>query len=164
MPHSSPPLRIRRAALRDLSSLGRLGASLVRIHHEFDPRRFFPPGSNPERGYANFLATQLRERGAVLLVAEFEGEVAGYLFGAIEPRSWKDLRDKCGYVHDLVVDERSRGSGIGTALLEAAVSWFAKRGIRQVTLSTASGNDAAQRLFRKAGFRPTMVEMTRDID
>jgi ribosomal protein S18 acetylase RimI-like enzyme len=156
--------KIRRAALRDLSSLGRLGASLVRIHHEFDPRRFFPPGSNPEREYANFLATQLRARNSVIIVADEDGAVAGYLFGAIEPRSWKDLRDKAGYVHDLVVDARARGTGIGSALIDAGVAWFRKRGVRQVVLSTAQGNEPAQRLFRRAGFRPTMIEMTRDLE
>lgn len=157
-------LKIRRAVLRDLSSLGRLGASLVRLHHEFDPRRFFAPGSHPERGYAEFLGTQLRARRAVLLVAELDGAVAGYLFGAIEPRSWESLRDKAGYVHDLAVDEHARRAGVGSSLLEAAFAWFAGRGVRQVVLSTAWGNETAQRVFRRAGFRPTMIEMTRDLE
>ena len=161
---STVALKIRRAALRDLSSLGRLGASLVRMHHEFDPRRFFAPGSHPERGYAEFLATQLRARRAVVLVAEMDEAVVGYLFAAIEPRSWKDLRDEGGYVHDLVVDPHARKSGVGSALLEAVFAWFAGRGVRQVVLSTAWGNETAQRVFRRAGFRPTMIELTRDLE
>jgi RimJ/RimL family protein N-acetyltransferase len=33
-----------------------------------------------------------------------------------------------------------------------------------VVLSTAVRNEAAQRLFARAGFRPTMIEMTRELD
>ena len=34
-------------------------------------------------------------------------------------------------------------------------------GAPRVVLSTMVGNEAAQRLFRQCGFRPTMLEMTR---
>ena len=40
---------IRRATRADLPALGRLGAMLVRTHHEFDPNRFFA-----ERFIANY--------------------------------------------------------------------------------------------------------------
>lgn len=38
------------------------------------------------------------------------------------------------------------------------------RGAPQVVLSTAERNEAARRLFARAGFRPTMIEMTRELD
>jgi ribosomal protein S18 acetylase RimI-like enzyme len=40
---------------------------------------------------------------------------------------------------------------------------LADRGAPRVVLSTAERNGAAQRLFELAGFRRTMVEMTRDL-
>jgi ribosomal protein S18 acetylase RimI-like enzyme len=49
-------------------------------------------------------------------------------------------------------------------LLDAAVSALQARGARQVVLSTAEKNEAAQRLFDRAGFRRTMIEMTRELD
>ena len=39
---------------------------------------------------------------------------------------------------------------------------FEAKGAPRVVLSTAEGNKAAQRLFARAGFRRTMIEMTRD--
>jgi len=36
------------------------------------------------------------------------------------------------------------------------------RGLSQIVLATAERNEAAQRFFASAGFRRTMIEMTRD--
>jgi ribosomal protein S18 acetylase RimI-like enzyme len=84
------------------------------------------------------------------------------VFAGIEPESWKELRHEAGYIHDLVVDERHRGRAIGGALIGRAVDWFRARGSARVMLWTAVSNAAAQKLFRAAGFRPTMIEMTLD--
>lgn len=156
-------MTIRPATTADLPALGRLGAHLMRVHHEFDRLRFLAPGDDPERGYAWFLGTQLEDADAVLLVADDDGGVIGYVWAAIEPLSWKDLRDTCGYVHDLVVDPGARGRGAGRALLDAAVDWLRGRGMPRVVLGTAEQNVVARTLFARAGFRPTMIEMTREL-
>jgi GNAT superfamily N-acetyltransferase len=155
-------INIRPAEERDLPVLGRLGAQLVRTHHEFDRQRFMAPGAGIEEGYGWFLGSQLGEPDAVVLVAERDGEVLGYVFGGIEPRSWKELRESAGFVHDLVVVEEARGQGIGGRLLEAAAAWLEGRGAPRVMLWTAHANHAAHSLFGKLGFRPTMIEMTRE--
>jgi RimJ/RimL family protein N-acetyltransferase len=41
---------------------------------------------------------------------------------------------------------------------------LAVRGAPRVVLWTAARNEAAQRLFTEAGFRHTMIEMTRELD
>lgn len=155
---------IRRAQRRDLPSLGRLGALLLRTHHGFDSRRFMAPGDRPEQGYAWFLGTQLDRDDTVVLVAEREGRVLGYAYAGIEAQSWKELRDEAGFVHDVIVDPEARGVGMGRALLDGAVRWLAGRGMPRVVLWTASRNQDAQRLFARLGFRPTMLEMTRELD
>ena len=154
---------VREALEADLPELGRLGAMLMRVHHEFDPARFMTPGPNPERGYAWFLGTQLELDDVVILVAEGEGRVLGYVYAAVEPQSWKELRDKAGFIHDVVVDPDGRRRGVATALVEAAVVWLRGRGMPRVVLGTASRNTAAQRLFERLGFRSTMIEMTREL-
>ena len=47
-------------------------------------------------------------------------------------------------------------------LLRATLETLADRGAPQVVLWTAARNEAAQRLFAAAGFRRTMIEMTRE--
>jgi GNAT superfamily N-acetyltransferase len=160
---ADPPFVIRRATERDAPALGRLGALLMRVHYSFDPQRFLPPGSNPEAGYGRFLKSQLRDQDSVVFVAERAGTVVGYVFASLEPLSWKELRDACGFVHDVAVDEAGRRLGIATALIEAAVEWLRSRGAPRVVLWTADRNAPARRLFEQLGFRPTMVEMTREL-
>jgi ribosomal protein S18 acetylase RimI-like enzyme len=159
----SEAIVIRKATEVDLPTLGRLGALLLRIHHEFDAQRFMAPGPDPEGGYAWFLGTQLREEDAVVLVAERQGSVVGYVYASLEPQSWKELREACGYIHDVVVDQRGRRNGVGTALVEAAADWLREHGAPRVVLGTAQRNEGAQRLFERLGFRRTMVEMTREL-
>jgi ribosomal protein S18 acetylase RimI-like enzyme len=153
---------IRRAEERDLPALGRLGALLVRVHHQFDPPRFMAPGPSIEEGYAWFLGSQLDDPDVVVYVAERAGVVVGYVYAGIEPKSWKELREEAGFVHDVVVDPGARGAGIGGRLVEEAARWLEERGVPRVMLWTAEANAAAQRLFARLRFRRTMVEMTRE--
>jgi GNAT superfamily N-acetyltransferase len=160
MPTSST---IRLAASADLPALGRLGATLMRTHHDFDPQRFMDPGTDPADGYAWFLGRQLKDDDVVIFVAEQQGEVVGYVYAGLEPISWKELRDACGFIHDVVVDERARRGGTATALIEAAVEWLRERGAPRVMLWTAEQNPGAQQLFARLGFRRTMIEMTKEL-
>jgi GNAT superfamily N-acetyltransferase len=157
------PFRIRRATEADAEPLGRLGALLMRTHYDMDSDRFLTPGGSPEAGYAHFLRGQLEDDEVIVLVAERDGHVVGYVYAGLEPLSWKELRDACGFVHDIVVDDTVRRAGVATALLEAAIDWLRSRGAPRVMLWTADRNAAAQRLFERLGFRRTMIEMTREL-
>lgn len=154
---------IRPALRSDLPALGRLGASLMRLHHGFDADRFMAPPADVEAGYAWFLGTQLAAEDAVVLVAARGEAVVGYVYAGLEPMSWKELREAAGFVHDVVVDEAARGGGVGEALLTAAAAWLAERGAPRVLLVTAEQNEGARRLFARVGYRVTMVEMTREL-
>jgi GNAT superfamily N-acetyltransferase len=155
-------ITLRRADRRDLPVLGRLGATLVRVHHAFDSDRFLAPQGDVEEGYAWFLATQLDDPDVVIFVAERSGQPVGYVYAGLEPMSWKELRGPAGFIHDVVVDASARGRGIGRALVEQAATWLEERGSPRVMLWTAAQNAGARQLFSKLGFRPTMVEMTRE--
>lgn len=157
-------MTIRPATPDDLSAIGRLGTLLVKTHYDFDPKRFMAPTRHTESGYASFLGSQLGREDVVVLVAAEGGTVIGYTYAGVEGRDWMSLRGPAGVVYDIVVDPTHRGRGVGRALLEATVAALRSRGSPQVVLSTADRNAAAQRLFESAGFRRTMIEMTRDAD
>ena len=154
---------IRPATEEDVPVLGRLGALLMRTHYAFDPQRFLAPGTDPETGYGTFLRSQLRDWDVAVFVAERDGGVIGYVYAGLESRSWKELRDACGFIHDIAVEEAGRRTGAATALIEAAVDWLRSRGAPRAVLWTAEHNDAAQQLFERLGFRRTMIEMTREL-
>jgi ribosomal protein S18 acetylase RimI-like enzyme len=155
---------VRPATSADLPRLGRLGALLVEVHHDFDPLRFLPTRDRTPADYANFMIAQLADPDVVVLVADDNGDVIGYAYGAVEGYDYMSLRGPAGVVHDVIVDPEYRGRGVGRLLLEAALAHLKARGAPRVVLTTAEQNEAAQRLFTRAGFRRTMLEMTRELD
>jgi ribosomal protein S18 acetylase RimI-like enzyme len=156
-------ITIRRAEQRDLAALGRLGAMLIRTHYAFDPDRFLPPGASAESGYAWFLGSVVDSSDGCVFVADEAGEAAGYIYVALEPLSWKELRGPAGFIHDVAVREETRGRGVAKQLLAAGIDWLRAQGAPRVLLWTAAQNEPAQRLFRHLGFRDTMREMTLEL-
>ncbi len=128
------------------------------------------PGENPDAGYGEFLGGQLDDAESLILVAERprsvtdpSASIVGYVWAAIEPESYKELRARAGYIHDILVTDDARGGGAGARLIAAAVDWLREQGMPRVLLWTAAPNDRARKLFEAHGFRATMIEMTREL-
>ena len=164
MPPNDTRTTIRPAVASDMTVVGKLGALLVATHHAFDPKRFIAATGRTAQGYGSYLGTQLDEPNVVVLVAERGGEVVGYTYAGVEGVDYMSLRGPAGVMYDIVVDPAHREHGVGKALLEATIRALEERGASQIVLSTAEPNESAQRLFARAGFRRTMIEMTRDAD
>jgi GNAT superfamily N-acetyltransferase len=59
---------------------------------------------------------------------------------------------KVAWLEDLVVRPNSRGKGLGTRLMRAAVAWAEKKGISRITLLTDTSNSGSRRLYQRHGF------------
>jgi ribosomal protein S18 acetylase RimI-like enzyme len=153
---------IRPAIQADVDALGKLGELFVRTHFEADPSRFIAPTPLTSGGYGAFLVSQLGMPDRIVLVAQETRDVVGYAYAGVEGFDYLSLRGPAGVLHDLVVAEGYRGQGIGRTLLGAMVIALQELGAPQVVLSTAERDSSVQRLFDRAGFRRTRVEMTRD--
>ena len=165
---SNETFTLRAMTKDDLPAAARLAGKLVRMHYDFDPLRFLHL-PNPEAGYARYFAGEVTNEDAVLLVAQQTsgegcGTIVGYAYGRLEPRSYNELRDACGALHDVYVDESARGKQLGEQLVVDVVRRLTAKGAPRVLLLTAIQNEAAQHLFKKLGFRTTMLEMTREAD
>ena len=156
-------ITIRPARPTDQEHLGRYGVALMHQHHESDPKRFIE-AMNAEGGYGRFLVSQIATPTNVVLVAESDGAVVGYLWANIESTSWMLLRGPCGVIQDVYVDPAARRLGAGRALMRAGIEWIRSKGRTQIVLMTKTKNEHAQRLFAALGFRPTMMEMTLDVE
>lgn len=158
------PVSIRPAAPADVSSIGRLGALLVRTHHELDPQRFIPATPGIEKGYGSYLGSQLDNPKIIILVAEQDGQVIGYTYAGVEGTDYMALRGPAGALYDIVVDPAHRRQGVGRMLLDTTLDALKSKGAPRVVLETAERNPSAQHLFERAGFRRTMIEMTRELN
>jgi GNAT superfamily N-acetyltransferase len=63
---------------------------------------------------------------------------------------WWEAED-C-WIEDVFVAEPARGSGLGRAIVQAALDRAAERGCRRADLDTAEENLAARRLYESLGF------------
>ncbi len=153
---------IRPARPDDLPATARLAAEMVRVHHRYDARRFMLP-PRVEQGYEWFLDGELKDPAAIVLVAEdASGQIVGYAYGRLQGTDWALLLADHGEFIDLFVDERARRHGVATALANALLERLEAMGAPRIVLYAATENAPAQALFRRLGFRATMVEMTRE--
>lgn len=153
-------ITVRDAREEDLDAVSVLAARLVRMHYDWDNERFLKAGPSVESGYRRFLAGELGSRASMVLVATMGDRVVGYAFGRQEPRNWEMLMDESGVLHDVFVDDSARAKGVGVALVRSFVERMRERGAARIVLHTAAQNAAGQALFKKLGFRVTMLEMT----
>src|ERR671920_437022 len=121
-------IAVRPATGPDLPALGRLGALLVRTHHDLDPARFIAATRHTEQAYASYLGSQLQDPAVLVLVAERSGNVLGYTYAAVEGNDYMALRGPAGVLHDIVVDPDHRREGVGRMLLDATLAWLDDRG------------------------------------
>src|SRR6476661_4803579 len=119
---------VRPATRADTPAIGRLGALLVRLHHDFDPQRFMAAAAGTEHGYGSFLGTKLDDPDVIVLVAELDGAVVGYTYAGLEGVDYMSLRGPAGVLYDIVVDPTHRGRGIGRELLAATLAALERKG------------------------------------
>ena len=97
------------------------------------------PWPRPKLG-AGFL------EGKLVLVAEEEGEIAGFAFGKDEQRGHAHLQVAC-------VRPESRRQGVMTALLKEFAARAKAAGSEHVTLDVDTTNDVGRAVWERLGFR-----------
>ena len=87
---------------------------------------------------------------ATSLVAERDGDLAGFLIGFLSP----SVRD-AAYIHFVAVDPRSRGTGLGRLLYERFFGLAAADGRRVVRAITSPVNSGSIAFHTAMGFTVT---------
>ena len=149
---------IRRAREGDERKVAEFAIKLFDQHVEYDSERF-STFANVD-GAAKFYRRRFDTPDSAVFVAEVENEIVGFAYLERDPLNYAELLENGAWLHDIYVDERARAEGIAKELINAAAEAAKQMGAEKLLLSVAAKNAAAQQVFEKAGFRPTMVEMT----
>lgn len=142
-----PTFLIRPATPDDLPVLVGLLQQLFSI--EID---FVPDPAQQRRGLERLLA---RPQQAVVLVAVHEDAVIGMCSAQILVSTAQG--GEAALVEDVVVDVALRGSGAGSALLEALERWARQQGISRLQLLADRGNTPALDFYQRRGWLPTQL-------
>ena len=102
----------------------------------------------------------------LMLVAEAEGRVIGHLFLALDeapPYLAPEYRREA-WICDAFIKEAWRGQGAFRAMLALAEAHARAAGCRRLHIGVLAGNNDAERIYRKAGFRSYAIEMVQELD
>lgn len=116
------------------------------------------PSPDAEKMWLKYISGHIEgEDWAVVNVAETVPEEAGEDgCGTVIGFSVADIEEDggqpFGMVCDVLVREDCRGTGAGTALLNASIDWLRSKGIRDIYLESGRNNHAAHEYFGRHGF------------
>lgn len=90
----------------------------------------------------------------IMMVVELDGRIAGNC-GIVSRGNLRRVCHRCGFA--IAIEEAYWGLGIGSAMIEYAISLAAGMGYEQVELEVVEGNVRAKKLYEHFGFRPAGV-------
>jgi ribosomal protein S18 acetylase RimI-like enzyme len=111
----------------------------------------------------------LLEPGSFVLLARRGDELVGYALVRVMPPgpeladTWQ-VPDPIAELESLLVTEAHRRAGLGDRLLDAVDEELARQGIGELLVGMVPGNDVAQALYERRGFRPRWLLLARGQD
>lgn len=99
---------------------------------------------------------------SVLFIAEIDGDDdVRSVVGSLTLAFYRIPTGLKAWIEDVVVDESARGLGVGEALNAAAIDESRQRGAKNVSLTSRSSREAANRLYQRLGFEPYETNLYR---
>lgn len=99
---------------------------------------------------------------SVLFIAELDGDDdVRSVVGSLTLAFYRIPTGLKAWIEDVVVDESARGLGVGEALNVAAIDESRQRGAKNVSLTSRSSREAANRLYQRLGFEPYETNLYR---
>ncbi len=138
-PLKRPKVRIRPLRTADIDEI-------MELHRELGWNPAFKADGSTLR---QRLASLITEESALLLVAELDGRVVGYVHGLIVTHLLFAGREML--VSEVFVREDSRGKGVGTALMVVIEAEAVKRKCFRITVQNGRERDSYRR-----GFYPSL--------
>jgi GNAT superfamily N-acetyltransferase len=157
------PVTVREATPGDLDAVLDLWKDLMALHHELDNRHWVR-AEDGGRGYREWVAESVVEEDRLLLVAEAEDTVVGFLHGLLKDAPSPMAPRLNGHVTDLAVAEEFRRNGVGSQLVTAAQEWFKKRGANGLTVNVAVRNSNGRSFWGNMGFEPWTQTVWKALD
>ena len=154
-------LSVRPATPTDHEALCAVVAATDRFHADLLPQRFrrFDGPARPR----TWLTGLVESPDGLLLVAERDGELIGFLEGRVQgsPEQPMHLPRRRLLIDGVGVLEPHRGAGAGRALMEAAHAWARARGLDEVELTVHAANRRALAFYERLGYAATLHRLSR---
>lgn len=153
-------MKMRIAKIEDVPSIIKLNEKLFAHDGKWDDTLDFGwPRSDEGRSYFEAcVSTSTR----VAFIIEINETIVGYLCGFIEEASYRIL-DKIGVLGNMYVEEKYRGQGIGTKLVEQFKLWCQQQGVKRIRVEATAQNSGSVNFYHQLGFTDYSVTLEREI-
>lgn len=134
-------MNIHQATTQDLEGLSNL----------FNLYRLFYEQKSDLEGAKAYIKERIEKQESVIFVAKDEQNYVGFI--QLYPTFSSISMKRAWILNDLYVDEKARKKGVGELLLHKAKEYGITTGAKSISLSTATDNYSAQRLYEKNGYK-----------
>jgi GNAT superfamily N-acetyltransferase len=148
-------LTIRKAASSDVEKIVELGL-LLQQHAEKSNPFIWRITEEGKSLLKQKVESDLTASNVVVLLAEVDGEVIGYVRGEVSSRSDHTPRT-VGQVSRMYVLKQFRRKGVGRGLIEELCSFFDSNKVEDLTVRYVIGNKKAESFWEKLGFEPVIM-------
>lgn len=108
------------------------------------------------------LSQLLSQPGTFVLIARDDAD-GGRIVGTTTLVTFRIPTGVRAWIEDVVVDGAARGKGVGEALTQAALDAAREAGAKTVDLTSRPSREAANRLYRRAGFEQRDTNVYRKV-
>jgi ribosomal protein S18 acetylase RimI-like enzyme len=148
----------------DRENLIRLIVQLQEHIASLDPYHRQKSGSDFDvEVYVEKTLRKVQEEHGAIFVAETDNEIAGCIIGCIPEPSDADMLEsypvKEGSILELIVSEKSRGSGLGSELMKVMEEYFLQEGCKFARVACFAPNVDAHTFYEKYGYGDRNTDM-----
>ncbi len=146
---------IRKANYNDANVLNKFLTLLIKDERQYDL------GIDENFIVTNMYENYIEDSNKLLIVAEENDEIVGYLYGIFKP-SDDTYKYKIAKLDALYIDPHYRNKGIATSLIEYFKKWAISKNVHKIEVNVWSKNIKAKRLYEKNNFKTTNETLTID--
>ncbi|OGG26621.1 hypothetical protein A2960_00420 [Candidatus Gottesmanbacteria bacterium RIFCSPLOWO2_01_FULL_39_12b] len=144
-------MHIRLAQHQDIPKIVSLGKNLFELHHGFD-NDYYALEDNFEEFFSDWVRQQLSFSNNILLVAQENNEIVGFISGFIKSLyPWFRVKN-VGHIAFLAVSQNYRRKGVGKKLEIELTNRFHAKNIRYIEVYVEEKNTIAQFAWNNYGF------------
>lgn len=117
--------------------------------------------------YVEKTLKKVKDEHGTIFVAEIDNEIAGCIIGCIPEPSSTDLLEsypvKEGSILELIVSEKTRGSGVGSELMKVMEDYFLREGCKFSRVECFAPNIDAHTFYEKCGYGDRSIDMMKKL-
>ncbi len=147
---------IKKATLSDISAIAELYREQFKEMAKLQPY-FICEGEQS----TDFIENSINDENSDILVYKDNGKIVGFILLQAKARPDFPFIIQCDfcYIMDIIVTEKSRSKGFGTALMNASKEWAKEHDCNFISLDVLANNPGAIKLYNKLGFVTKAQEM-----